>query len=292
MPQKMLDDFRFLFSKKEDAYKNIIKDEHLLKIVNHDYCLYYYNKAEKKDINLIHYINNYEKTEDGKVIFNPQIEKCHLDIIKKLLSKKMSHFNQLIKYHSTIMLKYKRAGSLSISIRLLLKRTYITAQQTDSKDLKDFIKKFFNNMRSRKAFSKNVIGYYWVILLDSSESPYIHINFYLKDKNFNSLVGYDINEICFNILNKHRTYGEIIYHTITENSKNGKGTYNNKDSNEIKENYYSSIRPDFCGISFDLFNDIENNLNKGGRFNRHMYRLAKKTYFFPSGRSIGFSSIS
>lgn len=297
MSKKILEDFRFLFPKKADLYKNFIKDKDLLKKINYEYCLYYYNERKNQDINLVSYLNNnYLETKDGKITFKSQNPEYELNIIKNLITKKMNYFNQLYKYHSAIMLKYKKAGSLSISIRLTpTPGVYIPTREIE---LKYFIKAFFNNMRSRRAFSENVIGYYWVILLDREIRPYIHINFYLKDKNFNSLIGIDINEICFNTLRKDKVNGQIIHHTLTKSFKNGKGKYDNNDYYEIKNCNFSTISEDFCGTSFNFINDIEtktesyNDLNRGKRFTNHLYLLAKKTYFLPSGRSIGFSSIS
>lgn len=295
MTKKMLDDFRFLFPKKADSYKNITKDKDLLKKVNNEYCLFYLNKETKENINLNMYLNSfYLNTIDGKPIFSSPDGEYKLNIINKLISKKMKHFKQLVNYHSSIMRKHKKAGSLSISIRILAPQG---VDKLSTPNLKYFIKNFFNNARARKAFSKNIVGYYWVILLNSDQSPYLHINFYLKENDFNSLVGRDINEMCFGILNKNNLKGELIYHTLTKNLKNGKNKYNNDNYENIKTSNFSTLINDFNGFSFNLINDIKkeskprDDLNRGGRFINHLYRLAKQTYFLPSGRSIGFASI-
>lgn len=227
MNNKILDDFSFVLPKKSERYKNVKPESVDFNRLSHEYCLSHFFMTREGISNGIVDLNallrdKYSGMINGNVLLNggdDAINNIFINDLKCIINKKVKMFEKLMNYHLTIFDRKEDAGMLSFSIFLLKKHddNVIAFSKFVKKNLTDFL----NNIRSVANFRYHVIGYFWCVLKSSDDMPYIHVNFYLDTKEFNNLIGYEINRVWIKTLDKNNVHGGIVHFTITENYVNG-----------------------------------------------------------------------
>ncbi|PWC18952.1 hypothetical protein [Brenneria corticis] len=300
----MLRDFNFLFPERREIYKNIdpqsisnkferLKKEYCLFVCLDDFII-------EKSFDLIDFIESiYDGLYDGVVRLKYDLsgstiygarEINHtniLDVIKKNLNKKMRIFDNLRQYDNDIRSQYKKTGVLCFTL-FATDGKYIDDHLIQWMVIKNTSKIFFNNIRSLSTYKDHVLGYFWVILKDEYNNPYIHVNFYIDSENFNRKIGEDINSTWLNALNKTKiSLGGIIHFTIKNEyfnmslSKVSDGCKNEKlnkipklitELDKIPMNK-DVILPDLNLSSSELYKCFST-----VHFDRYLYSLAKESY--------------
>ncbi|PWC14323.1 hypothetical protein B4923_05290 [Brenneria roseae subsp. americana] len=230
-------DFNFIYLKKEELVKisNLLKIEKRITLLQSNYCLYYFNRDNgffcdllddaKKEIGTIfsEAISFDEHKENIKIIrseFSPLLENK-----SKLLDSLLLHYHKLKSKNSSL---YSLRFSFSLNDRTSESSKIQNAEtiKTAYARIVDYLRKFLNFSR-QKVLLKKIVGYFWVILRDYNGLPYIHINFYLSDGEFNSGLALEIKQLWENITNGS---GCSLIFEISKNYGNNE-VYNDKVSN-------------------------------------------------------------
>lgn len=305
----MLDDFRFIFPKKIDVYKNVEAKSVDFGSLERDYCICLYQEADgyrpEKVVNLITELRHeYTGCRDGKVEFesDPEMENINqliLESVKKDIHKKIKIFNRVRQCHNDMVRRYKNLGNLCFS--LFASGLPGEPIPEHAKTLKRLSTHFFNNIRSLTTFKHHVLGYFWVVLKNSSDNrPYLHVNFYLDTKHFNHVIGEEINQCWFNALGAMQNrQGGVMHLTISPDYINGKmSTTTENYMNQNSVNQFAVMMHEVDG--FIMLNDLNNkesgvfktftNNNNKKFFTTYLYALAKESYFISKdSRSFGVS---
>ncbi|MEM8400016.1 hypothetical protein Q4S03_17050, partial [Morganella morganii] len=242
--KEMREDFRFIFPYKKDIFYNhevssVRKFSEVMQRIRHEYCLNCYDEDLKTDIDLIRVIDNgeYPKIIDGvmRISFGEKTIR-QLDGVFRV---KERMYNSIMKYHKNILKLNKKIVFLCFSLHVNRGRQFSGNETPENINayneiLKKFRSDFFNNIRSRAFFKRNVTGHFWVSLQETGgEYMYIHINFYLKDRQYNYLLGREINSVWFGILEKYNITGQARHFTITESYENSKASNSAKRKKKI-----------------------------------------------------------
>ncbi|MCD1125199.1 hypothetical protein LPW36_04015 [Jinshanibacter sp. LJY008] len=289
MKFNMFDDFRFIFPRKIDKYKNKHKLECDFNKVNKEYCLNSFVLKTGRPINHYQYLkNNFTALIDGVAIFEKNNHEEITKGLKTIIYKKNKIFKQMQGYNNEIFIKNKKMGFLSFSLRLSKAINRNMAEHTEI--LRKSLIRFFNNMRSKKFYSSDVVGYFWVMLQDNGGFPYMHVVFHFKNNDFNALVGHEIIETWIRVVNFYKVEGELLFLNATEDFTNGTGIYCLENKGEILTMKTYSTNTDWNDVDYALFKQFKGYNKK--LFDQYLYALAKKSYFInPKGRAVGFSSI-
>lgn len=311
-PFNMLDDFRFIFPTKKDFYKNVDAKSVNFTQLAMDYCFILYQEREgyqsENVIDIIRFLKHeYAGFYNGKVEFNSgwEREKYNnemLGLIKKDIHRKMKIFNKARQYHNDIIVNHKKPGTLCVS--LFASGIFGEPIPIHMKTLKKLSSYFFNNIRSLSTFKHHVLGYFWVVLKNiSDDRPYLHVNFYIDTRDFNHVIGEDINKCWFNALNTiGNRPGGVAHLTISSAYVNGhvsKVTDGYKKNNSA--NRLAIIMHESNGyVTTNDLNDMNSgefkhfsNTSGNNHFVNYIYALAKESYFISKGsRSFGSSSIN
>lgn len=295
----MYDDFYFLFPKKKDLCVNIDPSSVAFSSLQMEYCFYSPcdNFFQDNSFDLINILEAYYKgIINGRVSFvrsdyytmgliGSKIDHENiLMIIKKNIDKKMRIFNTLNNYDKKIRRGNKDIGTMCASLFVSPKERF-NPNPINWNILKNTTKIFLNNLRSISAYNHHVLGYFWVILKDINDLPYLHIHFYVKTKNFNSKLGEYINYCWDNAIKKKGDYnGGVLHFTSKNEYLNGylfkmEGNSHNRIimgiSNRLKNT---------DGNGFLMTNDL-NNFPSGDYkhfsekyFTKYIYSLAKESF--------------
>lgn len=289
MKFNMFDDFRFIFPRKIDKYKNKQKSDININRIDNDYCLNSFFIKRGMVINFHQYLRHgFIELKDGVAVFNQNNHEETTKGLKAILYKKKKIFKQMQDYNNSVIVRNKKGGILSFSIRIK-KEDGISVDEHKCISRKSIIR-FFNNMRSKKFYSSDVIGYFWIVLRDDIGLPYIHVVLYFNNNNFNSLVGKDIIETWIKVVSFYKSDGEISFLNTTEDFTNGPGIYDFKNKDKILTIKKTTINQDWNSTDYSLIK-LFHGYNKK-TFSNYLYILAKKSYFTSAkGRTVGFSSI-
>ncbi|WP_431223900.1 hypothetical protein ACQ86O_01795 [Serratia sp. L9] len=296
----MSDDFRFIFPKKADKYKNVMVTSVDFHRLEKEYCICFYQKANdvrtEDVINLITVLRSeYAGLQHGKLIFNSEgKESCErnkwilLGAIKKDIDKKMRMFTTARQFHNDMKHRYKNAGTLCFS--LFAEGISGKPIPDHMKTLKTLSSRFFNNIRSRTTFKHHVLGYFWVVLKNSSDNrPYLHVNFYIDTLGFNNVIGEEINSCWFNALKAMEDReGGVLHLTVTKEYQNGlllrstSGYREQSGENHAIFTHFNSdtsvITQDLNAANSEIYKQFTNNKDKQ-YFIHYLYALAKESYF-------------
>lgn len=311
--KEMREDFRFLFPYKKDIVYNwglnpVREFSEVIQRIRHEYCLNCYDEDLKTDIDLIRIIDNseYPKIIDGvmSISFGEKTIKQLYEVIK--VKERM--YNSIMKYHKSILKLNKKAVFLCFSLSVNRGCQFGENETQENiniynKMLKKLRTEFFNNIRSRAFFKRNVIGHFWVSLQETGgEYMYIHINFYLKDRQYNYLLGREINSVWFGVLEKNEVTGQTRHFTITESYENSRANNNAKRKKKITYKAYEvydyrnktrkvmDIYPDLNGGNQNAEYSFTNK-SAGLPFSFYVKSLVKKTFHISGMRSFGTASL-
>lgn len=304
----MLNDFRFIFPRKKDLYKNVHAETVNFRQLEEEYCIYLYHRADdyhaEKVENLIASLKHeYAGLQQGEIIFTSgkareSVNKKKLEIVKKDLHKKMRIFERVRQYHNDMMSHNKKVGSLCFS--LFAEGIYGKPIPAHMEMIKTLATRFFNNIRSLTTFKHHVLGYFWVVLKEHANAlPYLHVHFYIDTLEFNNVMGEDINRCWFNVLGQK--YGGVLHLTVTKDfnntilsrinnhSRGQTGIYNITPG--MSDPKTRIITTDLNATGTEIYKQFTNHRNKN-HFMHYLYALAKESYFITEkNRFFGSSSI-
>ncbi len=296
----MSDDFRFIFPKKADKYKNVMVTSVDFRRLEKEYCICFYHKSNDSSIgdvfNLITVLRSeYAGLQHGKLIFNSEDkENCErnkwllLRAIKKDIDKKMRMFSTAREFHNEMNRRYKNSGTLCFS--LFAEGVSGDPIPVHMKTLKTLSSRFFNNIRSRTTFKNHVLGYFWFVLKNNCDNlPYLHVNFYIDTRGFNNVIGEEINACWFNALKAMEDReGGVLHLTVTKEYQNGlllrstSGYREQSGENHAIFTLFNSdtsvITQDLNAANSEIYKQFTNNKDKQ-YFIHYLYALAKESYF-------------
>lgn len=296
----MSDDFRFIFPKKADKYKNVMATSVDFRRLEKEYCICFYHKSNDSSIgdvfNLITVLRSeYAGLQHGKLIFNSEDkENCErnkwllLGAIKKDIDKKMRMFSTAREFHNEMNRRHKNSGTLCFS--LFAEGVSGDPIPDHMKTLKTLSSRFFNNIRSRTAFKNHVLGYFRVVLKNNCDNlPYLHVNFYIDTRGFNNVIGEEINACWFNALKAMEDReGGVLHLTVTKEYQNGlllrstSGYREQSGENHAIFTLFNSdtsvITQDLNAANSEIYKQFTNNKDKQ-YFIHYLYALAKESYF-------------
>lgn len=296
----MSDDFRFIFPKKADKYKNVMVTSVDFRRLEKEYCICFYHKSNDSSIgdvfNLITVLRSeYAGLQHGKLIFNSEDkENCErnkwllLRAIKKDIDKKMRMFSTAREFHNEMNRRHKNSGTLCFS--LFAEGVSGDPIPVHMKTLKTLSSRFFNNIRSRTTFKNHVLGYFWVVLKNNCDNlPYLHVNFYIDTRGFNNVIGEEINACWFNALKAMEDReGGVLHLTVTKEYQNGlllrstSGYREQSGENHAIFTLFNSdtsvIAQDLNAANSEIYKQFTNNKDKQ-YFIHYLYALAKESYF-------------
>lgn len=296
----MSDDFRFIFPKKADKYKNVMVTSVDFRRLEKEYCICFYHKSNDSSIgdvfNLITVLRSeYAGLQHGKLIFNSEDkENCErnkwllLRAIKKDIDKKMRMFSTAREFHNEMNRRHKNSGTLCFS--LFTEGVSGDPIPDHMKTLKTLSSRFFNNIRSRTIFKNHVLGYFWVVLKNNWDNlPYLHVNFYIDTRGFNNVIGEEINACWFNALKAMKDReGGVLHLTVTKEYRNGlllrstSGYREQSGENHAIFTLFNSdtsvITQDLNAANSEIYKQFTNNKDKQ-YFIHYLYALAKESYF-------------
>ncbi|HBQ1798230.1 MULTISPECIES: hypothetical protein [Enterobacteriaceae] len=296
----MSDDFHFIFPKKADRYKNVMATSVDFRRLEKEYCICFYKKADsgriEEVINLITFLRfEYAGLQHGKLIFNSEskkncerVKKFVLEVIKKDIDRKMRMFTTARQFHNDMKNRYKNSGTLCFS--LFAEGVSGEPIPEHMKTLKALSSRFFNNIRSRTTFKHHVLGYFWVVLKNRYDNrPYLHVNFYVDTRDFNNVIGEEINACWFNALKAiEDKEGGVLHLTVTKEFQNGlllrstSGYSEQSGENHAIFTRFNSdasvITKDLNAANSEIYKQFTNNKDKQ-YFIHYLYALAKESYF-------------
>jgi len=296
----MSDDFRFIFPKKADKYKNVMVTSVDFRRLEKEYCICFYHKSNDSSIgdvfNLITVLRSeYAGLQHGKLIFNSEDkENCErnkwllLRAIKKDIDKKMRMFSTAREFHNGMNRRHKNSGTLCFS--LFAEGVSGDPIPDHMKTLKTLSSRFFNNIRSRTTFKNHVLGYFWVVLKNNWDNlPYLHVNLYIDTRGFNNVIGEEINACWFNALKAmDDREGGVLHLTVTKEYQNGlllrstSGYREQSGENHAIFTLFNSdtsvITQDLNAANSEIYKQFTNNKDKQ-YFIHYLYALAKESYF-------------
>ncbi|HDU8496042.1 hypothetical protein [Morganella morganii] len=311
--KEMREDFRFMFPYKKDIVYNwglnpVREFSEIIQGIRHEYCLNCYDEDLKTDIDLIRVIDNgeYPKIIDG--VMSVGFGEKTIRQLNEVFRVKERMYNSIMKYHKNILKLNKKVVFLCFSLSVNRGHQFRGNESPENINayneiLNKFRSEFFNNIRSRAFFKKNIIGRFWVSLQETGgKYMYIHINFYLKNRQYNYLLGREINSVWFGILGKNKVTGQAIHFTITESYENSRANNNAKRKKKII--YKVSERFD-SGDKTRKVMDIYPDLNGGNQgaeysftndpshipFSSYVKSLVKKAFHISGMRSFGTASL-
>ncbi|HAV1567758.1 hypothetical protein JK324_14850 [Klebsiella oxytoca] len=296
----MSDDFRFIFPKRADKYKNVMFTSVDFRRLEKEYCICFYHKPNDGSIEEVFNVitvlrSEYAGLKHGKLIFNSegkenceQLKRLLLEAIKKDIDKKMRIFSTAREFHNEMKHRHKDSGKLCFS--LFVEGVSGESIPEHMKTLKALSSRFFNNIRSRTTFKHHVLGYFWVVLKNSYDNrPYLHVNFYIDTRGFNNVIGEEINACWFNALKAMEDReGGVLHLTVTKEFQNGLLLRSTSGySEQYGENHAiftrfnsdaSIITQDLNAANSEIYKQFTNNKDKQ-YFIHYLYALAKESYF-------------
>ncbi|MBK2615927.1 hypothetical protein [Klebsiella pneumoniae] len=296
----MFNDFRFIFPKKADMYKNVMVKSVDFHRLEKEYCICFYQKANdaqtEEVFNLITVLRSeYVGLQHGKLIFNSEgKEDCErnkwllLRAIKKDIDKKMRMFSTAREFHNEMKRRHENSGKLCFS--LFAEGVSGEPIPEHMKTLKALSSRFFNNIRSRTTFKHHVLGYFWVVLKNRYDNrPYLHVNFYIDTRGFNNVIGEEVNACWFNALKAMEDReGGVLHLTVTKEFQNGlllrstSGYSEQSGENHAIFTRFNSdasvITQDLNAANSEIYKQFTNNKDKQ-YFIHYLYALAKESYF-------------
>ncbi|HHN8278773.1 hypothetical protein [Morganella morganii] len=311
--KEMREDFRFLFPYKKDViYNDVFNPERNLREtinkIRNEYCLNCYDGEYKRDIDLIRIIDNGKFPEITDGVMRISGGEKTIRQLNGVFRVKERMYNSIMKYHKNILKINKKAVFLCFSLSINRGDSFHKNKSPEitnayNKIFKDLRTDFFNNIRSRAFYKKNVIGHFWVSLQESGEEyMYVHINFYLKDKQYNYLLGREINSVWFEILKKYNATGQARHFTITESYENSEANDNAERKKKITCKKYELFDSQSeTRKVIDIYQDLNGgnqdaeysftNKSTGLPFSFYVKSLVKKAFHISGMRSFGTASL-
>ncbi|WP_265503579.1 hypothetical protein, partial [Providencia heimbachae] len=209
----MKNDFHFLFLKKKDFSFNseVIPAEHF-NMLNQEYVIY--GQVGKVYLNLIHEITyNFSGVVDGKIDIPGGNKFC--TTLNNQLKKKVKMYKSINDYHYQMISLNKDVHCFCVSLMIDANNMFSFIEHKKVNNLNLALKLFFNNIRSLVIVKENVIGYFWVALLQAGfgdeTGRYFHVNFYVKKGRFNNLFFDQINNAWLDVLLSLNISGRILH---------------------------------------------------------------------------------
>ncbi|HCE8851232.1 TPA: hypothetical protein NHU67_001620 [Citrobacter freundii] len=196
-------DFDFVFPTKEKL-SEIIRMEDIsnrLMILKKCYCFDYFDSRTRQMDNLFDELaRTYEYAFSAGGFDEYLVAIKHASLITlPLLNKKNGMLKKMQQQHASLMIKNPSLYSLrfSLGLRKSERHTDLTGPFRVKYMCSIFsfaMKTFLNNMRQR-IHLKCKLGYFWCFLKEPDGTPYIHMNIYFRDGEFNASRAKDFAEL-------------------------------------------------------------------------------------------------
>ena len=282
-------DFDFVFLSKAGLMKPVNKKQILesMRKLERIYCMDFFDNQSYAERVFFRELNAILEHSNDCMDFDKRVESLNAAklMASPLLYKKEQLLTKLDNQHTKLSIRYPRIHSLRFSLNiqkaaLMSDALNALAIKERCTLLSDYMNKLLNNMRQR-VLLKDKVGYFWCFMKDVTGMPYIHLNLYFENSEFNAVRVTNFLELWVTVTKKT---GTAIFFGIPEFYKNTEIYNDTTRSTLIRGLAILNQTKTHENVVIDDFNELDDVTVKyhesasGKSFKKYLLQVARQSY--------------